>query len=129
VGSKIGVTVVHPGGVKTNIVRNGRHYSDATGVKVDPAVLAREFENLVQVTPERAAAIILKAIRRRQRRVLIGMEAYFFDALQRLLPASAGQILGGLMTRLLKFSRPHSGALETPAEVAASGNKKPPLAG
>jgi NAD(P)-dependent dehydrogenase (short-subunit alcohol dehydrogenase family) len=128
-GSKIGVTVVHPGGVKTNIVRNGRHYSDATGVRVDPAVLAREFENLVQVTPERAAAVILKAIRGRQRRVLIGVEAYFFDALQRLLPASAGQILGRLMTQLLKFSRPHSGAVETTADVAASGDKKPPLAG
>ena len=128
-GSKIGVTVVHPGGVKTNIVRNGRHYTDANGARVEPAQLAHDFENLVMVTPERAAAIILKAIRRRQRRVLIGVEAYFFDALQRLLPASAGQILGGLLTRLLKFSRPHSDAVQTPAGGPASGNTKPPLAG
>lgn len=94
--SPVSCTTVHPGGVKTNIVRSAR---------VDPEVLDRgqvddpgeAFEAVAPTTPEQAAHVILKAVRRDRRRVVIGWDGYAFDLVSRL-PAAVYHlpiILGG----------------------------------
>ncbi|WP_262311927.1 SDR family oxidoreductase [Acidiphilium sp. AL] len=81
----IGVTVVHPGGIRTNIARSARL---AAGMNPEEAAAGvRAFETMLKTTPEVAASTILRGVERGADRVLIGSDAYAIDALQRLMPA------------------------------------------
>ncbi|MCY1078130.1 SDR family NAD(P)-dependent oxidoreductase [Archangium lansingense] len=82
-GLPIGVTSVHPGGIKTNIARNAR-VTERKGW-VD-AQASRDFEKAFATTPERAAQDILQAILKNRRRQLIGTDAVLIDLVQRALP-------------------------------------------
>jgi len=71
-GHKVGVTSVHPGGIKTAIARNAR-----VSEHEDKAATAKLFdEKLARMTPEKAAEIIVKGIKRNQARVLVGLDAH-----------------------------------------------------
>jgi hypothetical protein len=48
---------------------------------------------MFRVTAEDAAETILRGVQRNARRVLVGMDAHFLDALQRLMPASYQKIV------------------------------------
>jgi len=90
--SKIGVTIVHPGGVDTNIARSAR-----IGEKMDPAAAqagVKLFQKMLKTKADKAAARILKGIERREKRVLIGADAYQIDAIQRLMPARYWGLIG-----------------------------------
>jgi len=85
--SPVRLSVVHPGGVATNIVRNSR---TGTGV-TDNARRAESIERFDQVaktTPQSAALRIIQGIEKNQPRILIGNDARFMDILQRLRPAT-----------------------------------------
>lgn len=92
----IGVTCVHPGGIKTNIARNAR-------VTMRPGWTdersSRDFEKAFATTPEQAAEDILAAIHKNRRRQLIGADAVFIDLLQRLLPTLYQRLLIAGMKR------------------------------
>ncbi|WP_164001497.1 SDR family NAD(P)-dependent oxidoreductase [Pyxidicoccus caerfyrddinensis] len=79
----IGVTCVHPGGIKTNIARNARvtHRKGWTDERS-----TSDFEKSFSTTPEKAASDILSAILKNRRRQLIGGDAVFIDLMQRMLP-------------------------------------------
>jgi short-subunit dehydrogenase len=83
--SPIRLSVVHPGGVATNIARNSR-----TGVGVtDNARRAQSiefFDAVAKTTPKAAALRIIEGIEKNQPRILIGNDARFADLLQRLRP-------------------------------------------
>ncbi len=82
-GHPVGVTVVHPGGVKTGIVRNGR-----ASTRIDLARMADEFDvELARTTADRAAATILRAVRRNQPRVLVGADAHAVHQFARIIGA------------------------------------------
>ncbi len=79
-GHKVGVTAVHPGGIKTAIARNAR-VSDHE----DKTATAKLFdEKLARMTPEKAAAIIVKGITRNQARVLVGVDAHLVHTFGKL---------------------------------------------
>lgn len=80
------VTVVHPGGVRSNIARNTRAAANGDVIG-NPEGAARHFENNAPTTPAQAAAQIIDGIRRKAPRVLIGGDAKFIDLLARLKPA------------------------------------------
>jgi len=76
----VAVTAVHPGGIKTAIARNA---TAAEGL--DPQELAAVFDKkLANTTPERAAKIILEAVRKKKARVLVGPDAKVLDVLVRI---------------------------------------------
>jgi short-subunit dehydrogenase len=82
----VGVTVVHPGGIRTRIAESAR-----VGSGVDPAEMARgteQFAKLLRIPPETAAARIVTAIEQRRPRLLIGASAKVPDVLVRLFPGS-----------------------------------------
>jgi short-subunit dehydrogenase len=89
-GSPIGVTSVHPGGIKTNIARNAR-VTETKGF-VDTKS-TRDFEKAFTTTPEQAAQDILSAILKNRRRQLIGTDAVVVDLLQRALPTQYQRLL------------------------------------
>jgi NADP-dependent 3-hydroxy acid dehydrogenase YdfG len=100
-GHPVKVTTVHPGGVKTAIARN------ATAVEgLDPAELAKTFDkNLAKTTPERAATIILEAVRKGQARVLVGPDAKLLDLVIRATGSGAYQELFSAFTARVMPSR------------------------
>jgi NAD(P)-dependent dehydrogenase (short-subunit alcohol dehydrogenase family) len=80
-GHPVGVTVVHPGGIKTAIARNARY-----SAKEDGAESARFFDQkLARMTPEKAAGIILKGVETDKARVLVGIDAHAVHHLAKLL--------------------------------------------
>ena len=93
VGTRVRAITVHPGGVKTNIVRNGRIHTDPRGLGRPKEQIANEFESLVRTTPERAAQIIHRGVDAGKARILVGPDAYVFDALVRLAPTRYFELL------------------------------------
>jgi butyryl-CoA dehydrogenase len=96
----VSCTTVHPGGVRTNIVRNARldPSTDALTGGDDPVV---GFDRIARTTPESAARQILRAVERNRRRVLVGPDAKFIDVVSRL-PCAFYQrslIFGGRLAR------------------------------
>jgi NAD(P)-dependent dehydrogenase (short-subunit alcohol dehydrogenase family) len=100
-GSKVRSICVHPGGIKTNIVRGARLHKTFDGV-TDPVKATERFHQAASTTPEQAAQTIIKGIERGRPRVLIGADAYFIDWIQRWMPVRYWNLLGALMRRLLK---------------------------
>lgn len=92
----VSATCVHPGGIKTNIAKNARmtaSVSSLTGGKSSPEKMAAQFESLFITTPEKAADVILDAVKRNARRVLIGGDAKAADMMQRILPVVYQRII------------------------------------
>ena len=85
-GSPVGVTIVHPGGVRTAISENARLAKglDATDVARERA----NWRSLLALAPEKAAEIIAVAIERREPRVLVGQDAKAAALVQRLFPVT-----------------------------------------
>lgn len=99
-GSGIAVSCVHPGGIKTNIMRNARFLQNVQTTVREEA--ATGFDRLARTTPERAAEVIISGIKKNKGRILIGPDAKVLDLIQRLMPASYGRIL---------FRGPNTGGL------------------
>lgn len=85
-GSAIRVSVVHPGGVKTNIAAHARFHDDVPAATRRD--LARRFEQVAALTPEQAAEIITTGVRKNAPRILVGKDARAVDLLQRFRPAT-----------------------------------------
>ena len=87
----VGVTVVHPGGIKTRIAESAR---TGSGVSVEEYERGRkQFATLLTMPPETAAAQIVAAIERRRPRLLIGWSAKVPDVLVRLMPGSYWRLI------------------------------------
>lgn len=87
-GSCVSASCVHPGGIKTNIAKSARMNESSTAITgVDNEASIREFEKLLNTTPEQAAKVILKGVRKNKRRILIGTDARMFELLVRIFPA------------------------------------------
>lgn len=90
-GTGIEVACVHPGGIKTNILRNARFLQSVQTTERETAMTG--FDRLARTTPAQAAQVILKGIKKNKPRILIGMDARIIDWFIRLLPASYGKIM------------------------------------
>ncbi len=85
-GATVKVSCVYPGGVRTNIVRNARFYK-STRPEVAREEEAAFFDRyIVWTSPDRAARIIIKGIKKNRQRILVGPDAYFYDTITRLVP-------------------------------------------
>jgi len=100
-GTRVKLTVVHPGGIKTAIAANAR-----VPASIDPA-LAKEatekFASMFLTSAKVAAATILRGVDRQAPRVLIGPDARFIDIVQRLAPARYWSLMKGGMGNMKKF--------------------------
>jgi short-subunit dehydrogenase len=93
--SDIGVTLVHPGGVKTAIAVNAR-----TGLAVSKereAEQQRRFAKALRMTPEAAGEIIVEGIERRAPRVIVGSDAKVVSVLERLMPVRYWRVMEWLV--------------------------------
>jgi short-subunit dehydrogenase len=90
--SSVRLSVVHPGGVSTNIARNSRTGSGVTD-NARRAQSIDRFDAMAKTTPAAAALRIIQGIEKNQPRILIGNDARFMDLLQRFRPATYWAVL------------------------------------
>jgi short-subunit dehydrogenase len=90
--SSVKLSVVHPGGVATNIVRNSRTGSGVTDNARRVQSIER-FDAVAKTAPAAAAQRIIKGIEKNQPRILIGNDARVMDLLQRFRPATYWAVL------------------------------------
>jgi NADP-dependent 3-hydroxy acid dehydrogenase YdfG len=95
------VTSVHPGGIKTAIARNG-----LTAEGVDPEAQYKFFDRrLASTTPQRAAEIILEAVRKNKARVLVGQDAVVLDLIVRITGSGYQRLFAPVLGRMKPPSR------------------------
>jgi NADP-dependent 3-hydroxy acid dehydrogenase YdfG len=91
------VTTVHPGGVKTAIARN---MTAADGIDIKE--LAKTFDKkLAGTTPEKAATIILDAVRKNKARVLVGPDAKALDLIVRVTGSGYQRLFSSVIAKAL----------------------------
>ena len=95
------VTTVHPGGIKTGIVRN------MTVVEgIDHAKLTNTFDKrLAGTTPEKAAKVILEAVRKNKARVLVGPDAKVLDIVVRITGSGYQRLFALAAERVIPKAR------------------------
>jgi short-subunit dehydrogenase len=87
----VGVTVVHPGGIRTRIAESARTGSGVSAEEYEEG--RKQFAKLLSMPPETAAAQIIAAIEKRRPRLLIGWSAKVPDVLVRLMPGSYWKLI------------------------------------
>ncbi len=109
-GHNVGVTVVHPGGIKTAIARSGRVVGRA-----DPAAAARLFDQkLAKMTPDRAAEIIVRAVLKNQARCLVGMDAHVMHNLAKLTGSRYQDIVARTSAGMIPLKKEAEAARPSP---------------
>jgi short-subunit dehydrogenase len=103
-GSPVRLSVVHPGGVATNIARNSRTGTGMTDNARRVQAIER-FEAVAKTTPQAAALRIIRGIERNEPRILIGNDARFMDLLQRFRPASYWKVLARRIEKAAKAGK------------------------
>jgi NAD(P)-dependent dehydrogenase (short-subunit alcohol dehydrogenase family) len=91
---------VHPGGITTNIARNARMRKDPEGLGRSIEQMAAQFEAMTLTSPDKAATIIHKGLESGKARILVGPDAYLFDALARIAPTHYFDVLARVQSRL-----------------------------
>jgi NADP-dependent 3-hydroxy acid dehydrogenase YdfG len=99
-GTGVSAVTVHPGGVTTNIARNARVRKDPQGRGRSREQMAADFEAITMTTPDKAAEIICRGVERGKARILVGPDAYVFDALARIAPTHYYDVIALLEERL-----------------------------
>lgn len=90
----VSATCVHPGGIKTNIAASARQNASVTNITgLSKEQSTKDFEKMFRTTADDAAKIILKAVRKNKRRVLVGTDAKVIDLFQRTLPTAYQPLL------------------------------------
>ncbi|GLP80009.1 SDR family NAD(P)-dependent oxidoreductase [Mycobacterium antarcticum] len=91
------VTTVHPGGIKTAIARNM-----TAAENIDKAELAQTFDKkLANTTPEKAAKIILEAVRKNKARVLVGPDAKALDLIVRITGSGYQRLFSSVIAKAM----------------------------
>jgi NADP-dependent 3-hydroxy acid dehydrogenase YdfG len=99
-GTGVSAVNVHPGGITTNIARNARIRKDPEGLGRTHEQLAAEFEAVTMTSPDTAAEIIVRGVERGKARILVGPDAYVFDALARVAPTRYYDVIALVEKRL-----------------------------
>ena len=102
--SPVRLSVVHPGGVLTNIVRNSRAGTGVTDNERRAQSIER-FDAIAKTTPKDAALRIIKGIEKNQPRILIGGDARFMDLLQRFRPATYWSVMARRIEKMAKAGK------------------------
>jgi short-subunit dehydrogenase len=84
--TNVSVACVHPGGIKTNIARNSKIGSNTPPDWKEQG--SKFFDKVARTSPEEAAEVIVRGIKERNPRILIGSDARAISLFSRLCPKS-----------------------------------------
>lgn len=100
----VSATCVHPGGIRTEINRTAR-IGEGTEkiIGMDPETAREKFDKLLNTTSaEKAARIIIGAVERNARRVVVGPDAKLMDILVRILGSGYQRLVVANMRRMAR---------------------------
>lgn len=103
-GTSVSVGAVYPAGVRTGIILHGRY-----AAAIEPAVAARAASAqaaMYHTEPADAAALIIRATKRRSARTMVGREARLVDVLVRLAPAAYWRVMRGPLREAVDTTTP-----------------------
>lgn len=103
-GTSVSVGAVYPAGVRTGIILHGRY-----AAAIEPAVAARAASAqaaIYHTEPADAAALIIRATKRRSARTMVGREARLVDVLVRLAPAAYWRVMRGPLREAVDTTTP-----------------------
>ena len=89
-GSSVGMTIVFPGGVRTNVANNAR-LGGLSNAEIEAG--SKAVAKLLTFPPEGAAAAIIRGIERRKKRVLVGNKVQHVVAIERLFPVNYWRVI------------------------------------
>ncbi|MEE4213395.1 MAG: SDR family oxidoreductase [Parvularcula sp.] len=89
--SHIGVTVVHPGGVSTNIAKRAKITAVLSEEELKEA--QERARKALKMPPPRAAQLLLDAAERGDKRLIVGSDGRMLAAIQRAFPVSYWEIM------------------------------------
>ena len=95
--SRVGITVVHPGGIATAIAETARVSAGISNEELESE--RANSRKLLRIPPEVAAETIVRGVEHRKARVLIGIDAKIIDILARLAPVSGWRLLEQLLPK------------------------------
>ena len=95
-GTGVSAATVHPGGVKTNIARNARYHAHPLRPDMSHEEAVKSFDAMAFTTPDKAAKTIHEGVISGRSRILVGPDAYVFDALARVAPTRYFDVLAFL---------------------------------
>jgi NAD(P)-dependent dehydrogenase (short-subunit alcohol dehydrogenase family) len=100
-GHPVGVTCVHPGGIKTGIARNGRKTASQDAAAIDDF-----FDNkLAKTTAAKAAETILKGALNGKARVLVGADAHAVHHFAKILGSRYQDVVARVAPRTMPGHR------------------------
>lgn len=85
----IGMTSVHPGAIKTDMIQATLANSD----DLEAAQRNYEMAQRIGVTPEHVAQRIVRAVEKKHLRIRVGKDAWLLDVLKRLMPVGVQKLL------------------------------------
>ncbi len=94
--STLTIHSVHPGGIRTNIARNAVDYNETHEAF---------HQQLLKLSPEYAANVIIRGIRRNKKRILIGAEACLLDVGVRMFPLLGGYLVNSIIQKKVEAAR------------------------
>ena len=104
--SPVQVSVVHPGGVKTNIATNATlAVKDRGDAELDAFAAKRQKiynEKLLKLPASKAAEIIVDGVEKNKARIVVGNDAKALDIVVRLAPRGYQKLIGAYFTRMMK---------------------------
>jgi len=101
----IGVTSVHPGGVKTDIVQSARmdEETDTSLPILGPGGRRQSAQRLfdrIGCEPDKVARAIIQAIKANKMRILINPETYIADSAKRIIPSITNSFMQRTLYRM-----------------------------
>lgn len=104
-GTNIAVSVVHPGGISTNIANSARI---AAGAQMSDEQIAKRKalinKNLARTTPDQAADIIVRGVITREPRIIVGPDARIISRIARVFPRRYLAVLNFISRGRLKVT-------------------------
>jgi short-subunit dehydrogenase len=97
----VSATSVQPGGIITPIIRTSQVKDNISALGINPRDYQQHFERAFITKADKAAQVILRAVTKNKRRVLIGPDAYVYDGITRLVPGAYQPLVIAFVRRLM----------------------------
>jgi short-subunit dehydrogenase len=94
-GTNVSLLIVHPGGVKTNIIKNAPNLED----EQQREEAHGEFTRFALINPDTAARKILSAIKKNKRQLVFGMDARIVNFIRGMFPGRFPSILKAIFSQ------------------------------
>lgn len=94
VGSNVSLLLVHPGGVKTNLIRNAPNLADEEREEAHI-----NFSKFATLDSDKTAAKILRAVKKKKGRLILGVDAHVVYTIRKLFPNRFPKILGAIFSQ------------------------------